>query len=342
MKTPALLPVLLIFFSMSLVATPRGVSADLTPGQIESLKVRIKMLKENLNGHLSTRNLSAGDLFQNASTSSRAAIELYLKCHKLVNFDRKDLKESDFRSWKESQEGKLGSDEFAESLQIQLRYLSISCRVAEVKELDEVFGPLTAYVNSLSQLEELPDGILMNSIGGSVFAQAYNIEDLLGQNKSWEPVPFNIAGIYTKTILPYLRLENPEALMTAWDSRIEQETRLVAFYEKQKDKELRGKNAKEKRSKRGELNRSGGKTMEGHNKAKFVRETLPNLNWGKLMDMYSFIDQVAGAKAMLDFVEKNLTSPDGERFFQQFLSLIESASPPETPAKAPPVSTPSN
>jgi len=82
--------------------------------------------------------------------------------------------------------------------------------------------------------------------------------------------------------------------------------------------------------------------MEGHNKAKFVRETLPNLNWGKLMDMYSFIDQVAGAKAMLDFVEKNLTSPDGERFFQQFLSLIESASPPETPAKAPPVSTPSN
>ena len=337
MKISSVYAALLILL-LPLLFFPGVIRAEnLTPEQIESLKKQIKELKENLHQHLSSIHESAGNVFLQASGSNRGAIELYLRCQKLVNYERKGLKESDFRAWKESQAGRLQSDQFAESLRIQLRYLALSCRAAEVKKISEVFAPLTSYVSSLTQMKESPDQILMNSVANSVFAKAYDLESLLGKNAKWESVPYHIGGIYGKTILPYLREEKPEALMAAWDRRIEQETQLVSFYEKQKNKELRGKNADEKRKKRNAQKKAGGKTMAGHNKDTFIRETLPNLKWGKLKDMFKYIDQLKGAQAMLAFVKENLETPNGEKFFQDFLSVIESAAEQKTapPAKVP-------
>jgi len=339
MRIPFLSLALVCLFLVGPFSSLHLQSADLTPEQIASIQERIKQLRDNLNEHLTSRNQGAGDVFLQASQSSRTAVELYLKCQKMVNFDRKGLKDSDFRSWKEAQSGNLSSDRFTESLQIQLRYLALSCQAAEVKEIDDIFGALTSYVASLSQLKELPDRLLMDSVAGSVFAQAYDLESLLGKNQHWEPVPFNIGGIYSKTILPFLRAENPDALMAAWDKRIDQESRIVAFYEREKEKELRGKNADEKRRKRNEQKQAGGKIMEGHNKDKFLRETLPLLKWSKLKDMYQYVDQVAGAKAMLDFANENLEEHNGERYLKELQELIDSAGKPEsTPAAL----TPSN
>ena len=301
----------------------------LTPEQIESLRAKLKSLKESLDGHLTTRNTSAGSEFVQAANDPRAAVELYLKCYKTVHFDREGLKESDFRAWKEEESDRLRDPAFVESLQMQLRYLALSCKAAEVEEVDEIFGSLNSYVDSLSKLDEMPDQILTESVAGSVFSQAYYLEKLLGQNQSWEPVPFDIAGIYSKTILPYLRDEKPESLMTAWDKRIEQQTRLVMFLEAEKEKELRGMDRDEKRRKQTRQNRQGG-VMGAHDKDDFIRDTLPNLQWSKLKDMYDYVDQLSAAKAMLAFVEEHLTHPKGEEWFNDFVNVINAAESPAT------------
>jgi len=171
----------------------------------------------------SALNQSAGDIFLAASMSDKAALELYIRCYKQEFFDKDGRKESDFRDWKDKQEARFRNDSFIEGLRVQLKYLGLSCKASEAKELSEVFGNLMTYVDSLTQLNEMPGNEVMQSISQSVFARAYELNQQLAKNESWEMVPYNIPGIYEKTILPYLREENPSQLGAAWDKRIEQE-----------------------------------------------------------------------------------------------------------------------
>ncbi len=307
-----------------LLASFPAQAQELTPEQIESLKSRLKSLKENLSSHLTTRNTNAGQTFANAANDPRAAVELYLNCVKAVDYDRKGRPESDFKAWKDGQENRLRDPAFVASLQHQLRYLALSCQAAESEDKAKVFAPLMAYVDALSNLAETPTGPVTESVAGSVFAKAYYLEKLLGSNDHWEPVPINIGGIYSRTILPYLREKDPASLMSAWDKRIEQQTRLVAMLESQGEKDLRGMNRDEQRRTRNAQSNQRGAVGE-HSKGEFMTRTLPQLQWGKLKDMFLHVDQVNGAKAMLDFVEANLTGELGEQFYSEFEELIESA-----------------
>lgn len=316
---PLLVLLLCLSFSIAGAQTP-----GLTPSQLESLKSRLKALKENLNNHLTTRNTTAAQSFINAATDPRAAVDLYLNCTKMVEFDREGRPESDFRAWEDSQADRIRDPKFIESLQQQLRYLALSCQAAESEDKSAIFGPLMAHVDGLSQLTEMPTGAVTQSVANSVFAKAYYLENLLGKNENWEPVPINVAGIYSRSIMPYLRKENPAALMNAWDKRIEQQTRIVMMLEEQKEKELRGLNRDEERRARNNQAGQGG-ALGDHGKEEFTSRTLPQLQWGKLKDMFLYVDQVNGAKAMLDFVEANLTHELGEAFYAEFESLIESA-----------------
>ncbi len=297
---------------------------SLTPEQIVSLKSRLEALKENLNSHITSRNTSAGQSFLNAAGDPRAAIELYLNCVKMVEYDRTGRPESDFRAWKDNQAKNLGDPKFVESLQHQLRYLALSCQAAETSDKAAIFSPLMTHLDNLSRLTEMPSGGITQSVANSVFAKAYYLENLLGKNENWEPVPINIAGIYSRTILPYLRNENPSALMNAWDKRIEQQTRLVMTLEAKKQEELRGLNRdEERRTRNAQVNQGG--PLRDHSREEFTTRTLPQMQWGKLKDMFLYVDQVNGAKMMLDFVEANLKTPLGEEFYAEFESLIENA-----------------
>ncbi|MAS94218.1 MAG: hypothetical protein CMO55_13560 [Verrucomicrobiales bacterium] len=314
---------LFLFSAIAVCFSPvRG--ADLTPEQIESLKAKLKSLKENLDNHVSTRNSGAGDAFMNAASDPRAAVDLYINCYKLVNFDREGRSESDFRAWKDDQSDRFRDPQFVESLQHQLRYLALSCDAAEVESVDKVFSSLMSYVDGLSRMEELPGPMLTQSVAGSIFAKAYYLEKLLGKNENWESVPFNIGGIYDRTILPHLRSENPSALMSAWDKRIEQQSRLAMLVEQKKEEQLRGMDRDQARRARNAQNNQRGVlgTLDSDD---FANRTLPLLKWGKLKDMFYHVDQVNGAKAMLDFVEANLTTELGEDLYSDFANVISSA-----------------
>lgn len=296
-------------------------ATDLTPENMEKLLARLKSLKENLENHISTRNSGAGQQFLTAASDPKAAIELYLKCVKTVDYDREGRPEADFRAWEQNQSDRLRDPKFIESLQIQLRYLALSCQAAEAEDLSSVFSSLVSHVDSLSQLTEMPTGPITQAVGGSVFAKAFYLESLLGKAEEWEPVPINIAGIYDTTILPHLRKKDPAALMNAWDRRIEQPTRLVTLLEEKKQDEMRGMNKdEERRARNAQANERG--AVRAHSEEEFKRRTLPQLQWGKLKDMFLYVDQTAGAAAMLQFIEANYTHELGEQFFREFEDLI--------------------
>ncbi len=311
-------------------------AADLSPENMEALLSRLKALKENLDKHVSTRNTGAGQRFVTAASDPKAAVELYLNCVKEVDYVREGRPESDFKAWEDGQADRLRDPEFVASLQMQLRYLALSCQAAEADELSSVFGSLVSYVDSLSQLTEMPTGPITQPVGSSVFAKAFYLEKLLGESESWEGVPINIAGIYNATILPHLRENDPASLMNAWDRRIEQQTRLVQLLEEKKDEETRGMNKDEERRARNAQSNRGG-AVRAHSEEEFKRHTLPMLQWGKLKDMFLYVDQVGGAAAMLQFVEANYTTENGEQFFAEFEELVTQAmSPGSAESPAPP------
>jgi hypothetical protein len=308
----------------SILALSTAEAADLTPEQIASIKAKIEGIKANLDGHLSSRNTSAGSAFAAAAADPRAAAELYLNCSKVVNFDREGRPESDFRAWKEEQTERLRDPKFLASLQMQLQYLTLSCQAAESEKIDAVFTPLMSFVDSLSRLEETPAGGVTESVAGSVFAKTYYLDKLLSNSENWEPVPINISGIYEKTILPYLRDHQPDALLNAWDKRIEQQTRIVATVESLRDEDLRGMTKDEERRARGNQGREGG-VMRQLSKEEFTARTLPKLQWDRLKDQFKYVDQLEGAKAMLAFVEAHLVHELGEEFYAEFIEVIDQA-----------------
>jgi hypothetical protein len=326
------LPVCVSLFIVTIFSFPmisRG--ENLTPEQIENLRLRLSQVKQSLETHSHSKNQGARSAFLAASNDSRQAVKLYLDCYKKVNYDMEGRSESDFRAWQDSQEANLKSKDFLESLLVQLRYLSLSCHAAEVEKLDEVFGPLNQYVESLSNIQEIPDRMLTNDISNSVFAKAYELEKMLSNNKSWEGVPLRIGGIYDKTILPHLRANNPTSLMNAWDKRIEQEKRMVLFFESKKQEELRGMDRDAKIKERDRQETRGG-VLKTYDLDDFTRETLPRLQWDRLKDMFLYINQLDAAKEMLTFVQANLTTPNGEQFYTEFVSVLDGGLKKEEPA----------
>ena len=327
MKSPATL--LLAF--VATCSLPAIQAAELTPAQVESIKEQIKVMRETLDGHLSQRNSSAGQIFTQAASDPKAAMTLYLDCHKVVNYDREGRPESDFRAWKDGQEDRIKDDQFLESLMIQLRYLALSCQAAETQEIESIFGSLMTYVDGLSRLQEMPTNAITSSVANSIFAERYNLDGLLSNNNNWESVPFNIGGIYDKTILPYLRDKQPEALMNAWDKRIEQQSRIVAMIEERKQEALRGLDRDQERRARGTQDRQGG-MMGDLDQDDYIARTLPKLKWAKLKDHFLYVDEVMGAKAMLDFVQEHITHELGEEFFNEFSDLIDGMNAGESSA----------
>lgn len=342
----ALLPTFLVCgLGLFFQTLENGRAQDLTPDQLEEISAQLEAIRKVLSDQASSRNQNAADVFLAAAGSGKEALELYVKCYKEVHFDREGRKESDFRDWRDKQADRFRDDAFIEGLRLQLRYLGLSCKAAEAEDLAQVFGSLIAYVDSLSQLEEMPSNEAMRAINSTVFAQAYDLDGQLAKNKSWEQVPYNIGGIYEKTILPYLRKESPDRLANAWDKRIEQETRVVQFLEREKEKQLKGSADDKRKTRNQQSERSkgnGGSVLRAHDKEFFLRETLPTLRWGKMTDMFNYGNRSKAALDMLGFIKENIKSPKAETWMNQFAALLSKAGTPREPTQSPPPSAPTS
>lgn len=301
-------------------------------------------------------NRSAASVFSQAASDPKAAVTLYAKCIREVNFVREEREEADYRDWEDRQKETFRSERFVQGLMVQLRYLALSCEAAEGKDLKELFPQILNYVDSLSQLSEIPSQQMLQGVDGSIFAQAYRIEDLLKKNSDqWEMVPINVKGIYEKSVLPYLREQDPGNLMVAWDRRIAQETQMARFYASLEEMGSNRDQRKDSENQTRQLQqgRAGG-IVKAYDEMVFEEETLPRLQWDRLRDLALYVDAPQGVAGLLAFVKERTELPivsdlldDLDKIVTEIsarrnaatTSSTPSPSPSPTPAPAPAVPT---
>ena len=175
-------------------------------------------------------------------------------------------------------------------------------------------------------------------MAGSIFVKAYELERVIGKNDRWEAVPYDIAGIFDKSILPYLREENPAQLMTAWDKRIAQQTRMVEFIRAKQAEQVRGdrdEKARIESQQRREQESRG--ILKDHDEDDFINNTLPSLKWERLVDMYLYVDKVTAAQEMLAFLNENVANRKTMDWLNQLQAMVGDAGSPgyQEPEQAP-------
>ncbi|WP_395718825.1 hypothetical protein [Prosthecobacter sp.] len=310
---------------------------SLTPGQLDHIMRELEKVEAQI-GQGRTSVLSAAlAKFKAALASETAAVALYLDCYKLENFERKDLKQTDFMEWRDRNEERLKDDNFTKALLFQLEYLVMTIQAQSIddpKKLGTVVPALQAFLakeivavqetmkHTASGAVQVKDngggkggrgprggggdlggasplaGMLRQSVKSTEFSRAFKLDDHL-KSKQWEYSPLNIAGIYSNVIFPYYLAEKPEELAAQWDARINAEMNL----------------------------RKSGMSETEFNILQ--AEELPRLQWEK--DSYLLTNNINAINAladMLKIIQNNPSHPDASRWLEEFKNVIKAVMPP--------------
>ena len=317
---------LLAAFPVALQAQENGLSDS----QKEAIKKLVEDLRAKAEGTFLSKNSGAAQEFRAAAASPKAALELYLKCEKLINFDNMNKKESDWREWRDKNKAQYEFEPFVSALQLQLQYLFLATKLNQAgDDLSTVFGELTEFMKALGSLKSPPHPYLNDDISQSVFAEVYELDEVLDSSELWENNPLDVGGIYEKTILPYLRHNLPSNLESAWASRIQQETALAKLFisfEDGMDDYMRrneGENQAERRHLTQMANFVRDRAKNGY---KFQTERLPVLMWGRYGDQFKFgSDKANTVKSMLALIEANLGHDNVKGWLDQVEGITDGA-----------------
>lgn len=293
------------------VITPPLHSEPLTGDEVESILNELATIEEDLKGDRVSIRTNAVRAFEAAAASDKAVYEFYLQCHKTLKFDAKDASFTDFRAWREKNEGRIKSKSNLAALRLQLQYLVLTLKAAEGVKREALIPELESFVaNIVAHSEELEDSgmkTLRESVKTSIFAEAYKLDKSL-EVPDWSFEPGKFGDVYEKTIFAYLRAEQPGSLEAAWDRRIELEKRYVLITEEENQFEL----------------------------DKFQTERLPELRWQKATDIYSSYSAKQGAQSMLALLKGNPGNTSLKKWLEEFRALLESNIPAKIPSDNPP------
>jgi hypothetical protein len=171
----------------------------------------------------------------------------------------------------------------------------------------DLLNPLLDYTaevtNAATTLAEFEP--FHRGIGETIFAAYFQVTPFLAGMTGWEDHPFDVNGIFQKTILPEMRLEKDPRLLTYWDNQIQTE------------------------SNRAEASRN----PLVINKFKTIQ--LPTLLWSRAEDEIALGRQNQGIADMLALVKAHPDHPD----FQKWAARLEEIVSPQVPAPSP-VATP--
>lgn len=265
--------------------------------QKENLLSQLKEIEAVVDGKRVNLRSGAVQTFLAASRSDEAAYEFYLNCHKKLRFDARDARFTEFRDWRDKNENRIKTKSNLIAMRLQLQYLVLTLRIAEGVERQAIIPELEAFVaNTVSHVEDLgTDGLrtLRSSIKGTIFAQAYDLDQSL-EVENWNYSPGDFFKCYDETVLPFFRTAQPEELANAWDRRINLEKQLT------------------------ELTRSDNPiAMEA-----FSSEKLPRLYWAKARDVFLNASQQYGAAAMLNIIRTYTEHPDTSNWIDDLRDLL--------------------
>lgn len=295
----------------ALLATAPLSSADeLTNAEREKLSKQLEELLHKSQETLTQRQATAYKAYKSALQSETAAMELYLNCVELADFENQGKKNSDFRDWKRKEKDRYSDPGFKCALRHQLNWLVLTIEAARADEDDmSKLAPKarTALQNVLADAEQLKgkEGILRQDATNSVFARAYGFGSL--KVKDWPKSPLEIADIYDKLVLPPLRDEmNASSVRSAWMERISYEEKaLLEWAAVPKDSSIGMK-----------------KEMLPPAYEKFMAEQKPKLIWQMERDVFKSGDQTGAATRMLSHISSNIAHNDAIKWAEELQTLI--------------------
>ena len=298
----------------------------------EALLDNLEKLRESVLTKMDGKYRIALAAFRNAMGSDDQAIELYLNCIERVNYDEQQKKTQDFREWKRKEADNLANPAFRRALRVQLSWLVLAIQAsAEKPDMQKLRTDAMEILDTIFRDPEKIRGqerILAESVNGSVFARAYEINHL--KSDKWPLNPVNLDEIYGQLLLPPLR--NPThlaALRSTWIKRIQQESAKREYLESMP--QGRGQDPKKPSPP------VGSPTGRSPEYEKFLTEDLPKLQWEMEVDLFKAGDENGAALRMLAHIEKNITHPSAREWGEQFKTLLKpKAAPAPTPTETAP------
>jgi len=293
---------------------PLAAQEALSPSDREALLEQLEKIREQADSKVDARFRTALSAFSSAAKSPNTALDLYLKCEEMVNFDEMNKKNVDFREWKRNNEAKLSDTSFRLALQQQLRWLVLTLEASsEMPDLDklalkagEIVETIVVQAEDLSAYRE----VIQQDVTSSVFAQAYDINGLKVEN--WQLSPAPVAAVYEQVLLPPLRSAGRiESLKAAWKRRIIHESALLDAWS----------------GKPGEKPKPG---VHSPAYEKFLSETIPKLRWEAEVDLFKAGDEKAAAMRMLKHINENLSHESAPKWAKDFVTMLEVKESPES------------
>lgn len=293
---PPILCVVALFLFPGFVAKADPLSGDM----VDDFLKELDDIEEVVNGNRIANRTTAVEMFQAAAASDKSAVDFYLKCVKMLRFDSRDAKFSEYRDWREKNEDRLKNDSYILALRLQLQYLVLTLRVAEGVDREAIIPELEQFVTNIvanvEQLEGAGWQTLREPVNRTAFAEAFELNQSL-EVSEWHYSPGEFAKVYEQTIFPFIRNQAPAELPATWDRRIQLETKLLELT--QPDNEL---------------------ALE-----KFSEERLPRLRWEQAEDVFVHTSESGGATAMMQLLRQHSDHPDATKWLKSARELINLA-----------------
>ncbi|MEM7383946.1 MAG: hypothetical protein AAF514_03290 [Verrucomicrobiota bacterium] len=299
-----------------------GAFAQEKPLTDKELKDILESL-EKIRGQLRERNRTSYDkatkTFQTAAGSPVKAYDFYLRCRKELDFKQKDLREADWRTWRESNVSWLRSSYHMKARQLQLQYLILTIKASMTDDLASLVTPLTSFVDDVTKLEAKGYQYLNESINDCHFARAYQLTNIL-QPAGWSMTPLDIENIFESTIFPILRKKKDPRLPGAWDSLIRSLTKLAEMEDISVNKDERAERLSN-RKRRGGTSRRQSTKKYASKIEEFREEKLPEIRWEMCEDLLAHEFQDTAIRRMLETIKDHSKHRD----VNQWMVTLEKA-----------------
>lgn len=331
--TPAMrVPILLLCSALGFNALHAEALSDMDR---EALLENLQKLRDAADSKVDARFRIAIAAFRNAIGSDDAAMELYLNCIEKVNFEEQQKKSADFREWKTKEREKLADPGMRLALRLQLRWLTLTLQAASEKAdraklTEDAQDVVEVIFRELDKLKH-QERILSQAVTGSVFARAYDINNV--KVEKWPLSPIQLDAVYDEILLPpYRKPSQLDALRSGWIRRIQQETAKMEHWNGRRDED------REDREDREDKRIGTLESMQSPEYVKFLEEGRPKLQWEMEVDLYNNGDQAGAAVRMLAHLEKYVGHPSNREWSDQLKLLLKPAVPlaPVPPAETAP------
>lgn len=292
-----------------------GETQELTNKQREDFMQTIETLK-NRSDSRKMQLIKAGiAVLTPAANNGNAAMALYEKCYKQVEFTEKEKKDKEWREWREQNKSMMASPEAKQMLCYQIRWALITLKAG--MEPEETFDPTTYAPQAIALLTEiLKDGKVLSSrdynfrssILNGPIGKVYELDAC--RPKGWPGNIMEPHNIIDKLLLKRYREKGDYvSLRNGWNNLIR--------LEKLKHDTL------QKMAKSDPYERGYSYSDDDDSNSTFLPFKSEHLVWMREVDCYNSGEKLTSSNNMIAIMKATKDSKTLDNYAKMFTTLLE-------------------